>query len=147
VRFHNSYDYFYNRTKTFNKAIVFNERQCSGLLELIIKDENNLSQLGEYPKYKQDKTQILIANSENSWRFNNFNNLVSSELSNQPLFLNTCANDYKYINPKTINYYKRDIDRSRIKSIQSKVRLINDIYSNYLFSFNFSQTNQNKSYR
>ena len=147
VRFHNSYDYFYNRTKTFNKAIIFNERQCSGLLELIIKDENNLSQLGEYPKYKQDKTQILVSNSENIWRFNNFNNLVSSELSNQPLFLNTCSNDYKYINPKTINYYKRDIDRSRIKSKQSKIRLINDMYSNYLFSFNFSQTNQNKSYR
>ena len=147
IRFHNSYDFFYNRTKTFNKAIIFNDRQCTGLLELVVKDENNLSQIIDYPKYTQTSTQILTTNSENIWRFNNFYNLVSSELSNQPLFLNTCSNDYKYINPKTINYFKRDIDRSRIKSKQSRIRLINDKYSNYLFSFNFSQTNQNKSYR
>jgi hypothetical protein len=113
----------------------------------VVKDENNLSQIIDYPKYTQTSTQILTTNSENIWRFNNFYNLVSSELSNQPLFLNTCSNDYKYINPKTINYFKRDIDRSRIKSKQSRIRLINDKYSNYLFSFNFSQTNQNKSYR
>ena len=114
--------------------------QISKRLELLIKvmGANNTT---------TTTTTTSISSNALKLTFNNFNNLVSSELSNQPLFLNTCANDYKYINPKTINYYKRDIDRSRIKSKQSKIRLINDMYSNYLFSFNFSQTNQNKSYR
>ncbi len=147
VRFHNDYDYFYNKLITFNKAIVYNERQCSGLLELIPKNENNLSQLLDYPKHLKDRSQILITNSENIWKFNNFYNIVNSEINNTPIFINNCANDYKELNPKSLNYYNSLLNSSRIKSKQCKVRLINDIHSNYLFIFNFAQTNQNKSYR
>lgn len=147
IRFQNSVNYSYIQNKTFNKAIIYNERQCSGLLEMIVKDNSDMSQIGIYPKSLNNKTQILTANSENIWRINNFFNLVRKDVFGLPLFFNTPSNDNKVLNDKALNYFKPDIDKSRIKSKQNTIRLINDKYSNYLFSFNFSQTNQNKSYR
>lgn len=139
LRYNNTYDYFYNQDITFNKAIVYNDRQCSGLLELIKKDENKLTQIVNYPKTLQDRTQILISNSENTWKFNNFYDL---HRTNNPMFINSCANDSKEINPLAISYYKPDLDKARIRSRQCRVRLINDIHSNYKFILNFAQNNQ-----
>lgn len=142
IRYNNTYDYSYINNKTFNKAIVYNERQCSGLLELIPRDNTNFSQTAIYPKVLQDRTQILVTNSENNWRFNNFYNLAHS---NHPMFINRCANDYKEINPKAINYYTPEFEKGRIRSKQCRVRLINDIHSNYKFILNFSINNQTNS--
>jgi len=147
IRHHNEYDSFYNRLVTFNKAIIYNERQCSGLLELVPRDENDMRQIVNFPEYKPDRTRVLVTNSENIWKFNNFNNLVNSDINNVPLFLHNCTNDYKELNPSAFNYYKNDLSRGRIRNKQCKVRLINDIHSNYHFMFNFAQTNQIRSFR
>ncbi len=147
VRYHNEFDYFYNRNINFNEAIIYNEHQSTGLLELVVRNENDLSQVGVYPKYMQDRIKILTTNSENIWRVNSFYDLVKSQTNNVPLFLNSCANDSKFINNTNINYYISDLNKARMRSKQCRIRLTNSIYSNYSFKFNFAQTNQIKSYR
>lgn len=147
IRYQNKYDYFYNQEVTFNKAIIYNDRQCSGLLELIPRDSNNLLQVGLYPRQYPDRTQVLVTNSENTWRVNSFDDLINSQTSNVPMFKNTCANDYKELNNKALDYLKPSLNRSRLRAHKAKVRLINDCHSNYHFIFNFSLTNQKTSFR
>lgn len=145
VRYHSLYDYSSNRTVTFNKAIVYNDKQCSGLLELIVRNENNLYNNLLYPKIVNNKIQILITNKDNTWRFNQFHDTISSQTANLPFFKNKCNNADKDLNLKAFNYYKPDIDKQVIRGRFTKIRLINDSKSNYNFIFNFLQHAKTKS--
>lgn len=146
VRYHNEYDYYYNKNINFNELIISNEHQCTGVIELINRNKIDTTQISQYPKQLTNKTQILSTNSENVWKINGFYDLTKSHNSNVPFFKNTCSADIKNINQISINYYKPTLERARIRSKQSKIRLTNSIYSNYSFKFNFSQTNQIKSW-
>lgn len=147
IRYHNSYDYYLNNTATFNKAIIYNDRQCSGLINLVYNDHNNMALIGQYPKLDDNGLHTLITNRENIWSFNNFFDMASSQHNNLPLFINDCANVNKTLNPKAINYFKPDFSRGRIRQNMCRIRLIQDKTSNYKFVFNYLKTNQNKSYR
>lgn len=136
-RYHNDYDTIYNRKVTFNKAIIYNDRQCSGLLELVPRNENNLYEQSLYPKVLDDKIQILVTNRDNKWRFNQFYDAVNSQVSNLPFFKYQCDNVNKDLNLRAFNYFKPDLDKQLIRSRQGHIRLINDKYSNYSFVFNF----------
>lgn len=147
LRYHNEYDYFFNNQKTFNKAVVYNDRQSSGLLELIPNNEEDLSTIGMYPNTLFDRTQVSVTNSDNYWNFNDFTDLARSQNNNIPLWLNTCANDLKTINSLAIDYQKSEWDRGSIRARQNNVRLINDKHSNYKMIMLFSIINQNQSLR
>jgi hypothetical protein len=146
VRYHNEYDYYYNKDINFNELIISNEHQCTGIVQLVNRNKSDLTQLSVYPKQLTDRTQILATNSENVWKVNGFYDLTKSHTNNVPFFRNTCAADIKTLNQNSINYFKPTIERARIRAKQSKIRLSNSIYSNYSFKFNFSQTNQIKSW-
>jgi hypothetical protein len=140
VRYHNLYDSFYNRNITFNKAIIYNERQCSGLLELIPRAENNHYLSIQYPKVENNKIQILTTNKDNMWRFNQFFDTVNSQTGNLPFFTYSKNNVDKELNLNALNYFKSDFNKQAIRGKQTKIRLINDVKSNYNFIFNFNQT-------
>ena len=140
LRYHNSYDAFYNRTITFNKAWVYNERQHSGELELIPRNENDLYSSISYPKVVNNKIQILVTNKDNKWRFNQFHDAVNSQTGNLPFINYTCNNADKQLNLKAFNYFKNDFNKPPIRGKQNRIRLINDDKSNFNFIFNFNQT-------
>ncbi|XAI97387.1 hypothetical protein [Leptolyngbya phage Lbo-JY46] len=147
IRYHNDQDYFYNNNVTFNKAIVYNEKQSTGLLELIKSNKDDLSQFINYPKNKPTSTEILISNSENFWRINDLFDISKSEINNLPLMLSDCANVDKKINQKAIDQFKPDFDKGRIRARQSKVRLIQDEFTNYKLILLLGIVNQNISIR
>jgi hypothetical protein len=147
IRYHNEFDATYNNEKGFNKAIVYNERQCSGLLHLIRNDHDDLSMLGEYPKRVADGYEILTTNSENIWNFNDFFDAVKNTNNNVPFFVFDCANSGKTLVSNALDYDKDDFDRARIRARMSKVRFINDKHSNYKMIYSFGTINQTKSYR
>lgn len=147
IRYHNNEDYFYNNNITFNKAVVYNEKQSTGLLELIKSNKDDLSQFINYPKNKPTSTEILISNSENFWRINDLFDISKSEINNLPLMLSDCANVDKKINQKAIDQFKPDFDRGRIRARQSKVRLIQDEFTNYKIILLLGIVNQNISIR
>jgi hypothetical protein len=131
--------------KFFNKALIYNQNQTTGLLELVNKDKNNLFQVTQYPKQKPNSREILTENIENIYRFNDFYN-VAIHQNGQPIMTYPCSQPYSELNPEAISYkaqYLKDLMRSDWMSI----RLINDKYSNYqiLSRFTFSQTTNSPS--
>lgn len=141
LRYHNNYDNFL-RDITFNKAYIYNDRQCSGMLELIPRDENNLFASLQYPQVDKNSIQILVTNRDNKWRFNQFYDAVNSQSNNLPFIVNTCNNADKELVYKAFNYFKPDIDKQLIRGRQTRIRLINDKYTNYKFIFRFAQQNK-----
>lgn len=147
IRYHNEFDTFYNRTKTFSKAIVYNERQTSGMLNFKVSNPEDLSEVGKYPRLTTEGFEILTTNSENLWNFNQFWDVVRSQTNNMPIFNYDCNNVNKQLNPKALNYQKNDFDRALLRQRMCRVRLIQDIESNYKYIFNYSIQNQQQSFR
>lgn len=147
IRYHNDFDTFYNRTKTFNKAIIYNERQTSGLLHMKVSNPEDLTEIYKYPNRVHNGYEILTSNSENIWRFNDFWDVGSSQLNNLPLLNLHCNNVDKTLNNIALNYDKPDFDRQLLRQRMCKIRLINDIESNYHYIFAFAQINQKQSFR
>lgn len=135
IRYHNEYDTFYNRTKTFNKAIIYNNNQTSGLLTMKVKNPEDLSQNVEYPKRIETGYEILTTNSENKWSFNDFFDVSKNQLNNIPLFNYDCNNVNKKLNNLALDYDKPDHERQGIRGRNCRIRLINDKESNYKYIF------------
>lgn len=130
--YRNNYNWSRDDTKIpFNKAIIYTDNQCSGLLQFEKHNRNDLSLVGIYPKKQKDKWICEISNSEDDWRFNQFYDLTRSNLSNTPMFTNTCSNADKELNQLSVNYFVNELDRPRIRNNWSKLRLINDDKSQY----------------
>lgn len=127
---------------TYNKALIYNQKQSSGLLELIPKEKNNRRQYIQYPKQNTDSRSILVEYVERGWQFNNFYD-VAVENSGQPLMSYQCDNiAYKEINPLSITY-KSQFLKKKLVSDYHIIRLINDKHSNYLINHRFSITQTN----
>lgn len=139
VRYHNEFDFVFNPKVTFNKAMVYNEYQCSGQLEMFVRDENNMLQSITYPKTENNKISILVTNTDGLWNFNQFWDTVNSQTSNVPFLKNKCSNAEKEINLDALNYFKPDILKQKIRGRQNRVRLTNDKYSNYKFIYHLVQ--------
>ena len=130
--------------KTFNKAIVYNQKQSSGLLELILKEKNNRQQSYQYSSGKQNQNSrsILVEYVERGYQFNQFYD-IAIENSGQPLMSFQCDNiAYKEINPLSISYRPQYIKKKMVSDYHV-IRLINDQWSNYniISRYNISRTN------
>lgn len=137
LRYHNKYDYVYDREVTFNKGIVFNERQCSGELDFVIRNENNLSDSISYPKIVNNRQKILLTNLNNQWMFNQFWDTVNTQKGNIPFIVNKCNNAEKILNLDALNYYKTDFSKQPIRGKTTKIRLINDDKSTHKIIMRF----------
>jgi hypothetical protein len=142
IRYHNNYDTAYNRKITFNKALIFNELQSSGPLELHVKNENDFAGSIQYPKVENNKINILVTNRDNIWNFNQFHDVVNLQTGNIPFILNNCNNCEKVLNTDAFNYFKPDVQKQKIRGRQTKLQLTNDKYSNFKFVYYLS--NQEK---
>lgn len=147
IRYHNEFDEFYNRAKTFNKAILYNERQCSGLLSFVVSNPEDLTQTDQYPKRTAEGYDILTTNSENIWRFNDFWDVVNKQTNNLPFFNYDCNNVNKQLNYKALNNNRDDLDRAGLRQRMLRVRLTNDAESLYQFILHFGIINQTQSIR
>src|SRR5690606_33051306 len=117
---------------TFNKALIYNPLQTSGILELIPKEKNNRKQSYDYSSDKQNLTSrsILVENLERAFQINNFYD-VAIENSGQPIMSYQCNNiAFKELNPSSISY-KSQFLKKKLVSDYHTIRLINDKYSNY----------------
>ncbi len=60
---------------TFNKAIVFNNKESTGLLNLVIQDENDLSTLYTQLKTYASSKDIALRRRDNQWNFSDYFNI------------------------------------------------------------------------
>jgi hypothetical protein len=112
-----------------------------------VSNPEDLTEILNYPRRIEDGYEVLTTNSENMWRFNDFADYAVSQLNNIPLFNYDCNNVNKQLNPKALNYDKLDFDRAPIRQRMCRVRLINDLESNYKYIFAVAQITQRQSFR
>ena len=110
LRYHNDYDFAYDRDINFNKLVVSNHRETSGNLRLI--PQKTLRQTREYPKTYNDYQEILMTNSQDRWHINYIFNRVSSEYLNQPIWSWDTNQINKSLNNKIVKFKgKRVLER------------------------------------
>jgi hypothetical protein len=110
----------------FNKAILYNNQQCSGILKLDPKPRNNLNQYMKYPIYESDAKTILYTKSDNFYKINQFWSLVKDH--KQPIFKKSCKalSFDKELNQANMNYSKMSFNKAPLRAKDLKCRFILD---------------------
>lgn len=113
-------------TLYFNKAIVYNGQQSSGMLELENKPMNNLKLYLTFPKFNTDSKTITFTKSDNFYQYNTFWDIVKDK--SIPLFLTSCESLSidKEINEENMNYTTRSFNKAPLRAKDCRVRHILD---------------------
>lgn len=125
----------------FNKAIIYNSHQNSGLLELVHQKNDNGSQLLEYPKYNTNSIEVLQTEIGGKWSINYLYDTIKSEKAGMPIFLWDCANVLSTLDDRLLNYMPTYKDY--LRGDYQIVRLINDKESRFKFLFRFAVDTKN----
>jgi hypothetical protein len=106
----------------FNKAILYNDQQSTGVLELVAKPMNNLKEYLKYPLYNTDSKTITYTKSDNFYQYNTFWGLVKDK--SLPLFTKSCESMSvdKIVNQANMDYSKRSFKKEPLRAKDLKVR-------------------------
>jgi len=131
----------------FNKAVLYNGQQSTGILELVPKPKNNLSQYLSYPIYNLESKTITYTKSDNFYQYNTFWGLVKDKTL--PLFLTTCESLSvdKVLNQANMDYGKRSYKKEPLRAKFLKVRHILDDKSDLHLVSGFIVTPAQISYK
>lgn len=110
----------------FNKAVLYNGQQSTGILELVPKPMNNLSQYLTYPIYNEFSKTITYTKSDSFYQYNTFWGLVKNK--SVPLFSTGCESLSvdKVVNQANMDYGKRSFKKEPLRAKDLKVRHILD---------------------
>jgi hypothetical protein len=110
----------------FNKAIVYNGQQSSGVLELVPKPINNLKEYLKYPLYNAESKTITYTKSDSFYGYNTFWSLVKNKAV--PLFITSCESLSvdKIVNQANMDYGKRSFKKEPLRAKGLLVRHILD---------------------
>jgi hypothetical protein len=111
----------------FNKAVLYNGQQSSGVLELVPKPMHNLNAYLKYPIYNADSKTITFTKSDNFYQYNTFWSLVKDKRI--PLFVTDCCSTLsldKFVNQSNMDYGKRSFKKEPLRAKELKVRHILD---------------------
>jgi len=131
----------------FNKAIVYNGQQSSGILELVPKPINNLKQYLTYPLYNAESKTITYTKSDNFYQYNTFWSLVKNK--SVPLFMTSCESLSidKVVNQVNMDYGKRSYKKEPLRAKDLRVRHILDNSSDFHLVSQFIITPAQISYK
>ena len=140
------------RDVTFNKGIFYNTRQCTGLLNLKVKDTDTPDV--DYMSQQivnVDPGTIIIDRNERDWSINDIRDIrVDYE---QPIFnADILARQPEYYTDKILNDSALDENKSweQLESLRDKylvVRLIFDTFDDVKLIMNYSVENETDSFR
>jgi hypothetical protein len=112
--------------KWFNKAVLYNGQQSSGILELVAKPINNMRAYMQYPILNVESKTITYTKSDNFYQYNTF---WAAEKSSQiPLFRTSCENLSidKVVNQANMDYGPRSFKKATLRAKELKIRHILD---------------------
>jgi len=112
--------------KWFNKAILYNGQQSSGVLTLVAKPLNNMRAYMQYPIFNADSKTITYTKSDNFYQYNTFWALQKN--SQVPLFNTGCESLSidKVINQSNMDYGSRSFKKATLRAKELKIRHILD---------------------
>ena len=134
---------------TFNSIIVYNSRQCSGNLKLIVKEDSSDYLWNQVQNL--DVNEIFIDKNEKTWYINNLRDIVKDY--SKPLFLSNIKSKQKnYYTDKVLNESVLDYNKdwTQLESFRDKflaVRLSFNNFEQVKLTFNYSVADEKKSYR
>ena len=110
----------------YNKAILYNGQQCSGVLNLVPKPANNLSAYMQYPILNTDSKTITFTKSDSFYQYNTFWALQKDD--EIPMFKTSCKSLSidKVINQDNMDYGTRSFKKATLRAKNLKVRHILD---------------------
>jgi len=110
----------------FNKAILYNGQQCTGVLNLVPKPMNNLAAYNSYPQYGTDSKTILVTKSDSFYQYNTFWSVVINK--SLPLFNTSCESLSidKVLNQTNMDYGVRSFHKDPLRAKSLLVRHILD---------------------
>jgi hypothetical protein len=131
----------------FNKAVVYNDQQCSGLLNLVPKPLNNMSAYLGYPKYNADSRDILYVKSDNFYNYNGFWDIVKDY--EEPIWLADCTpnSENKILNDSNLDYANRSFKKYPIRGKDCRIRHILDNRSDVRITSQLLATETQTSYK
>jgi len=144
----NCLDKYHVLKENFDRAIVSNSEQNSGMLNLITKTEVRDIDLYNYPKVVNNfTTDVLCIKKENRYRFNGFNNIVKDrgEFSNMDAYI--LKNDD---NGYTRSLYTINMDSSKISKFRHsyhEIWLAKEVSGRTQFIFKFLNSKITNSIR
>jgi|TARA_R100000084_G_scaffold109370_2_gene76045 hypothetical protein len=112
--------------KYFNKAVLYNGQQSTGILELVPKPMNNLSAYLQYPILNSDSKTIVFTKTDSFYQYNTFWALQKDD--QVPLFKTSCESKSidKVVNQDNMNYGDLSFKKSQLRAKNLKVRHILD---------------------
>lgn len=133
--------------KWFNKAILYNNQQSSGVINLVAKPLNNMRAYMQYPIFNTDSKTITYTKSDNFYQYNTFWALQKN--SQVPLFLTSCQSLSidKIVNQSNMDYGSRSFKKAPLRAKELKVRHILDDQSNVHLVSQFLTTPSQISYK
>lgn len=131
----------------FNKAIIYNDEQCTGVLKPIPKPTGNLYAYLQYPKFNTDSKEILYMRSDNFFNYNSFWNILRDQT--QPIFLQSCQSlsQYKDLNTANLDYTRRSYKQDLIRGKDCRIRHILDNRDDIRLTSQFMITETQPSYK
>lgn len=110
----------------FNKSVLYNDQQSTGILELVAKPVHNMKAYMSYPKFNTDSKTITFTKSDNFYQFNTFWNIVKDKT--QTLFVASCESMSidKIVNQDNMEYGNRSFRKDSIRAKDLKIRLYLD---------------------
>lgn len=139
------------RDVTFNKGIFYNSRQCTGLLNLKVKDTDSPEDYMSQQIVNVDPGTIIIDRNERNWSLNDIRDIrIDYE---QPIFnADILARQSEYYTDKILNGSALDENKDwqQLESLRDKylvVRLIFDTFDDVKLIMNYSIENETDSLR
>lgn len=145
-------EYVDERYITFNKAVLYNSRQCSGLMDLIVKDTQlgGVNYLLNQTLNNTNSNTSVIDRTEKNWFINDFRDIRVDYT--KPIWNNASSSlQQDYFIDKVLNTSTLDIEKdwTQLESFRDKylvVRLIFDNFANKKLITNFSVENEQQSF-
>ncbi len=131
----------------FNKAVLYNGQQSTGILELVPKPLHNLNACLKYPIYNAESKTITFTKSDNFYQYNTFWSVIKDR--QEPLFLRSCESLSidKIVNQANMNYGTMSFRKDPLRAKDLKVRHILDNRSDAHLVSQFITTPAQISYK
>lgn len=150
LEYYNENDFYeINEGVFFNKAVLYNNQQCSGVRNLYPKPKGKLNLYFNYPKFNEDSIDIVYTKSDNYFNYNSIWDVVKNPNNHYPIWIESCMNKSidRILNNDKFDYSKRSHQKTKLRAKDLRVRHINDMFDRYKFISKFIFTETQISYK
>lgn len=137
--------------ENFDRAVIYNSEQVSGMLNLTISPKNDPQGILGYPKVNTASIDILYSKEENKYRFNQFWDVTRNRAEFAGVarnVWNTSANGYiKTLNNNNLDYSKDPHQRKKFRHYNNRLFLRKNVSGRNKLRIRLTNAKLNYSHR